>query len=66
MGVTIFFPPAMMAVEVARKDDVIMIGDVVVGKLKGKERAHRVNGVVVFAVVVGVNYPYFLNTLCDL
>jgi hypothetical protein len=42
MDVSVFFPPGVMAVEVACKYDVCVFGHVIIRELKGEEVAHRV------------------------
>ena len=54
MVVSVFFPTRVMAVEVAAQDNVCVIWDVLIGEGGFEEFAHRVDRVVVAAVVVDI------------
>jgi hypothetical protein len=55
VGVTVFLPPTVVTIEVAREYHVGVVGDNVVREVVREEFAHRVNGFVVVTVVVGVD-----------
>ena len=66
MDVSVFFPTRVVAIEVAAQNNVFVIWDKLVGEGGFEELAHRVDGIVVAAVVVDVDNHERLIVYLDL